>query len=123
MKVEKIEKIRVTLSLPNEIIDGLESYRNKFLGDKFKDKSKYFSFLLSLYLPDPSYFTVSITYEDVIKYSAMPVSKKNNFSFYIPKEQYAKLETRAVLNLRTTYAEVRLFIYTLYKYFKPLVIG
>ena len=111
------EKIRVLLSVPDEVIDYIEAYRKNYAG-RYKNKSQYFAELLPLYLSSPSYFGFELTKEDIARYSNMEVAKKNNISFYISKEVYTKIAKNADEQMRTVNAEIRLFLFSLYKYFK-----
>ena len=115
------EKIRVLLSVPDEVIGGIEAYRMKFTGNRYKNKSRYFAELLPLYLANPSYFGFELTKEDIARYSNMKASKKNNISFYISKEVYSIVEKNAHEQVRTVNAEIRLFLFSLYQYFKPFL--
>ena len=114
-------KIRVLLSVPNEIVDCIEEYRVKFTGNRYKNKSRYFAELLPLYLANPSYFGFELTKEDIARYSNMKAIKKNNVSFYISKEVYSIVEKNAREQVRTLNAEIRLFLFSLYQYFKPFL--
>ena len=115
------EKVRVLLSVPDEVIDCIEAYRIKFAGSRYKNKSQYFSELLPLYLTNPSYFDIELTKEDISRYSSMKTNKKNNVSFYVSREVYSKIEKNAEEQIRTINAEIRLFLFSLYKYFKPFL--
>ena len=111
------KKIRVLLSVPDEVIDSIETYRMNH-ANRYKDKSKYFAELLPLYLSNPSYFGFELTKEDVALYSRMENTKKNNVSFYVTREIYAKIVKNAEEHVRTVNGEIRLFLFSLYKYFK-----
>ena len=114
-------KIRVLLSVPDEVIGCIETYRIKYAKNRYKNKSQYFAELLPLYLSNSYYFDSELTKEDITMYSSMEVSKRNNVSFYISKAVYAKIEKNASEQVRTINAEIRLFLFSLYKYFKPLL--
>ena len=114
-------KIRVLLSVPDEVIGCIETYRIKYAKNRYKNKSQYFAELLPMYLSHSYYFDSELTKEDIAMYSGMEVSKKNNVSFYISREIYAKIEKNANEHIRTVSAEIRLFLFSLYKYFKPLL--
>ena len=117
----KGEKIRVLLTVPDEVIDCIEAYRIKFTNNRYKNKSQYFAELLPMYLANPYYFGFELTEEDVARFSSMKASKNNNVSFYISKEIYAKVEKNAAVHVRTINTEIRLFLFSLYHYFKPFV--
>jgi hypothetical protein len=117
----EVEKIRVLLSVPDEVIDCIEAYRVKFTNNKYKNKSQYFAELLPLYLANPSYFGFELNKGDIARYSKMEVSKKNNVSFYVSKEIYSKISQNAGEHVRTINAEIRLFLFSLYQYFKPFL--
>jgi len=114
----KGEKIRVLLSVPDEVIDCIETYRKRFTKHKYKNKSQYFAELLPMYLSNPSYFGFELTKEDIAAYSNMETGKKNNISFYVSIEVYSTLSKNAAEHVRTINAEIRLFLFSLYKYFK-----
>ena len=111
------EKIRILLSVPDEVIDFIETYRIRHAG-RYKNKSQYFAVLLPLYLSNPVYFGFELTKEDIARYSDLKITKRNNVSFYVSQEIYRKIATNADQQMRTINAEVRLFLYTLYTYFK-----
>ena len=114
-------KIRVLLSVPDEVIDCIETYRKKFANDRYRNKSRYFAELLPKYLANPAYFGFELTKEDIVRYSNMKVSKRNNVSFYISKEFHSTMAKNADEQMRTINAEIRLFLFSLYKYFKPFL--
>ena len=111
------EKIKVLLSVPDEVIDYIEVYRKKH-AKRYKNNSKYFAELLPFYLSNPSYFGFELTSEDVVRYSKMENTKKNNANFYVSKEIYTKIAEKAEEHVRTVNGEIRLFLFSLYKYFK-----
>jgi hypothetical protein len=115
------EKIRVLLSVPDEVIGCIETYRIKYAKNRYKNKSQYFAELLPLYLSNSYYFDSELTKKDIALYSSMEVSKRNNVSFYISKEIYSEIENNAKEHIRPVYDEIRLFLFSLYKYFKPLL--
>ena len=115
------EKIKVGLSVPDEVVDCIETYRIKFANNRYKNKSKYFAVLLPLYLNNPSYFDMDLTKEDIAMYSSMKVNKRNNVTFYVSKEVYSKIVKNADQQVRTINAELRLFLFSLCSYFKPFV--
>ena len=115
------EKIKVGLSVPDEVVDCIETYRIKFANNRYKNKSKYFAVLLPLYLNNPSYFDMDLTEEDVAMYSSMKVNKRNNVTFYVSKEIYSKIINNANKQVRTINAELRLFLFSLCTYFKPFL--
>jgi len=114
------EKIRVLLSVPDEVINSIEMYRTKFT--KYRNKSRYFAELLPLYLSNPSYFGFELTKEDVARYSNLRAGKKNNVSFYVSNEVYSQITKNADEHVRTVNAEIRLFLFSLHTYFKPFLI-
>jgi len=116
------DKIRLLLSVPDEVIDYIETYRINFAG-RYKNKSQYFAELLPLYLSHVSYFDFELTKEDIARYSGMKVTKKNNVSFYVSREVYATIAKNADEQMRTINAEIRLFLFSLYKYFKSFEIS
>jgi len=111
------EKVRVLMSVPDEVIDYIEAYRKNYAG-RYKNKSQYFAELLPLYLSHPCYFGFELTKEDIARYSNMKVTKKNNVSFYVSGDIYKKVAKNADEQMRTVYAEIRLFLFSLYTYFK-----
>ena len=111
------EKIRVFLSVPDEIINCIETYRI-YHASRYKNNSKYFAELLPLYLSHPGYFDFELTKEDIARYQSMEVSKKDNITFYVSKELYAKIAKKAEEHMRTVNAEILIFIFSLYKYLK-----
>jgi len=114
------EKIRVLLSVPDEVIDHIETYRMNY-ANRYKNKSQYFAALLPLHLSNPAYFGFDLTKEDIAQYSKMETGKKNNVSFYVSVDVYSKIEKNADEHVRTINAEIRLFLFSLYQYFKPFV--
>jgi len=112
-------KIRILLSVPDELIGSIEAYRKKFT--KYKNKSRYFAELLPMYLSNPTYFVFELSKEDIALYSSMGAGKKNNASFYVSKEIHSIIAKNADEHMRTVNAEIRLFLYSLYKYFKPFL--
>ena len=115
------EKIRVLLSVPDEVIDCIETYRKRFTKNRYKNKSQYFAELLPMYLSNPSYFGFELTKEDIAGYSKMKIGKKNNVNFYVTQEVYSTLSKNAAEHVRTINAEIRLFLFSLHKYFKPMI--
>jgi hypothetical protein len=115
------DKIRISLSVPDEVIDCIETYRKRFTNNRYKNKSRYFAELLPLYLSNPAYFGFELTKEDFARYSGMAAGKKNNVSFYVSKEIYSILVQKAGEQMKTINAEIRLFLFSLYTYFKPMI--
>ena len=111
------EKIRVYFTVPDEVIDCIERYRIQYAG-RYKNNSKYFAELLPFYLSNPGYFGFDLTGEDIVRYQSMETTQRNNVSFYVSKELYAKIAKNAEEQMRTLKAEMLLFIFSLYKYFK-----
>jgi len=113
------EKIKVLLSVPDEVIGCIEAYRIKH-ANRYRNRSRYFAELLPLYLSHPGYFGFELTKEDIVRFSNMKVKKRNNVTFYISREVYAKITKNAEEQMRTVNAELRLFLFSLYTYFKSL---
>jgi hypothetical protein len=114
-------KIRILLSVPDEVINCIETYRIRFTKDRYKNKSQYFAELLPLYLSNPSYFGFELTGKDIVGYLSMTAGKKNNVSFYVSRDIYSVLVQNAEVQVRTVNAEIRLFLFILHKYFKPFI--
>ena len=113
------KKIKILLSVPDEVIECIDMYRMKY-ANRYKNRSKYFAELLPLYLSHPSYFGFELTKEDIARYSNMEAKKKNNATFYVCRKVYAQITKNADEQLRTVSAEMRLFLFSLYTYFKSL---
>jgi len=111
------KKIKIVLSIPDEVIGVIETYRKNH-AKRYKNNSKYFAELLPLYLSNPSYFGFELTKEDVVQYSKMENTKRNNATFHISTDIHAKIAKNAEEHIRTVNAEIRLFLFSLYKYFK-----
>ena len=109
------------LSVPDEVIDCIETYRKRFTKNRYKNKSQYFAELLPMYLSNPSYFGFELTKENIAGYSKMRAGKKNNVNFYVTKEVYSILSKNAAEHVRTVNAEIRLFLFSLYQYFKSFL--
>ena len=114
-------KVRILLSVPDAVIGCIEQYRIQYTKNKYKNKSQYFAELLPRYLSNPSYFGFELTKEDIVTYATMEVSKKNNVTFYVSESVYRKISQNANEHVRTVNAEIRLFLFSLYRYFKPFI--
>jgi ArsR family metal-binding transcriptional regulator len=112
-------KMRIVMTVANEIIDSIELYRVMYAKNKYKNKSQYFAELLPRYLSNPDYFGFELTKEDITMYSKLEVSKTNNVTFYVSKDLYERMAQNATEHMRSLNAEIRLFLFSLYKYFKP----
>ena len=108
-KVHVLER-KIVCDVPREVI----VFYNDFLwaSTDFKSLTMFFNAYFYFYINTPP----AISASDILVYESLPGKTRNNFSFYLKRDSYIKLELMAKANLRTVKHQSLHFIYSVYKY-------
>lgn len=101
---------KIVCDVPLKIIDTINDFRisNTEFSNNSQFFNSYFLFYLSIYAKMPA--------SQILLYSQMEDTSRNNFSFYLNDDVYKRFELLASANLRPVKNQAIHMVFTIYYY-------